>query len=219
MVASPVTFPIKTLNLSPGSHILIEQVSWDDYEALLEELGEDRRIPRVNYCQGTLELMSPLPAHERPHRIIAYIVTAILDAQNRDWEDFGSTTFKKPKKAGLEPDTCFYIENARQVRSLLRMDMKINPPPDLAIESDVTSKTTMDAYEVIGVPEVWIYDNNRLKIYLLQQEGYGETTNSLIFPDINVVEIIPKLVEQAFEQGTSQMLRELRLSLSQDSEK
>ncbi|ACK66468.1 protein of unknown function DUF820 [Rippkaea orientalis PCC 8801] len=217
MVASPVTFPIRTLNLSPGSHILIEQVSWDHYEALLEELGEDRRIPRVNYCQGTLELMSPLPAHERPHRIIAYIVTAILDAQNRDWEDFGSTTFKKPKKAGLEPDTCFYIENARQVRSLLRMDMKINPPPDLAIESDVTSKTTMDAYEVIGVPEVWIYDNNRLKIYLLQQEGYGETTNSLIFPDINVVEIIPKLVEQAFEQGTSQMLRELRLSLTKDS--
>ncbi|MEA5532567.1 Uma2 family endonuclease [Crocosphaera sp. XPORK-15E] len=217
MVASSVTFSLKSLNLSPGSHVLIEQVSWDDYEALLEELGEDRRIPRVNYCQGTIELMSPLPAHERPHRIIAYIVTAILDAQNRNWEDFGSTTFKKPKKAGLEPDTCFYIENAPQVRSLLRMDMAIDPPPDLAIESDVTSKTTMDAYEVIGVPEVWIYDNNRLTIHLLQQEGYVETANSLIFPDINVVQIIPKLVQQAFEKGTSQMLRELRLSLTQDS--
>ncbi|MEA5508509.1 Uma2 family endonuclease [Crocosphaera sp. UHCC 0190] len=217
MVAFPVTFPIKTLNLSPGSHALIEQVSWEDYEALLEELGGDRRIPRINYCHETLELMSPLPAHERPHRIIAYIVTAILDAQNRDWEDFGSTTFKKPKKAGLEPDTCFYIENALQVRSLLRMDMAIDPPPDLAIESDVTSKTTMDAYQVIGVPEVWIYDNNRLNIHLLQQEGYVETANSLIFPDINVVQIIPKLVQKAFDQGTSQMLREFRLSLSKDS--
>ncbi|MEA5532569.1 Uma2 family endonuclease [Crocosphaera sp. XPORK-15E] len=217
MVASPVTFSLKSLNLSPGSHVLIEQVSWDDYEALLEELGEDRRIPRLNYCHETLELMSPLPAHERPHRIIAYIVTAILDAQNRNWEDFGSTTFKKPKKAGLEPDTCFYIENAPQVRSLLRMDMAINPPPDLAIESDVTSKTTMDAYQVIGVPEVWIYDNNRLTIHLLQQEGYVETANSLIFPDINVVPIIPKLVQKAFDQGTSQMLRELRISLTKDS--
>lgn len=216
MVASSVTFPIRTLNLSPGSHVLIEQVSWEDYEALLEELGENRRIPRVNYCQGTLELMSPLPAHERPHRIIAYVVTAILDAQNRDWEDFGSTTFKKPKKAGLEPDTCFYIENAPQVRRHLRMDMAVDPPPDLAIESDVTSKTTMEAYQVIGVPEVWIYDNHRLKIHVLQQEGYVETANSLIFPDINVVQIIPKLVQQAFEQGTSQMLRELRLSLTQD---
>ena len=214
MVTSPVTFPISTLNLSPGSHVLIEEVSWDNYEALLEELGGDRRIPRLNYCNGTLELMSPLPAHERPHRIIAYIVTAILDAQNRDWEDFGSTTLKKPKKVGLEPDTCFYIEKARQVRHHLRLDLDIDPPPDLAIESDVTSKTTMEAYQVIGVPEVWVYDNNRLKVYLLEQDGYVETTKSLIFPDIDIVQILPKLVQQAFEKGTSQMLRELRLSLT-----
>jgi Uma2 family endonuclease len=214
MVASPVTFSIRTLNLSPGSHVLIEDISWEEYEALLKELGEDRLIPRLNYCQGTLELMSPLPAHERPNRIIAYIVTAILDAQNRDWEDFGSTTFKKPKQAGLEPDTCFYIKNAVRVRSHVRMDMTVDPPPDLAIESDVTSKTTMEAYEVIGVPEVWIYENDKLKINLLQQDGYLETANSLIFPDLNIGEMIPKLVQQAFQKGTSQMLGELRLSLA-----
>jgi Uma2 family endonuclease len=214
MVVSSVTFPIRTLNLSPGSHVLIKDVSWEEYEALLEELEGDRHIPRLNYCHGILELMSPLPAHERPNRIIAYIITAILDAQNRAWEDFGSTTFKKPQKAGLEPDTCFYIENAARVRSHLRMDMEVDPPPDLAIESDVTSTTTMEAYEVIGVPEVWIYENDRLKINLLQKDGYIETANSLLFPDLNVVEIIPKLVQQAFQKGTSQMLRELRLSLA-----
>ncbi len=102
-----VTTPIKNIELSPGSHLLIPDVTWEQYEVLLNELGEERRTPRINYCNGTLELMSPLPAHERPHRIIAYIVTAILDAQGRNWEDFGSTTFKKPQQAGLEPDTCF----------------------------------------------------------------------------------------------------------------
>ena len=214
MITSPVTFPIKTLSLSPGSHVMIEDVSWEEYEALLEELGGDRLIPRINYCHGTLELMSPLPAHERPNRIIAYIVTTILDAQNREWEDFGSTTFKKPLRAGLEPDTCFYIENAARVRSHLRMDMEIEPPPDLAIEADVTSKTTLEAYEVIGVPEVWIYENGKLKIYLLQADGYVATANSLIFPDINVIEMIPNLVQQAFQKGTSQMLREFRHSRS-----
>lgn len=217
MVASPVTFPIRTLNLSPGSHVLIEEVSWEDYEALLAELGGDRPIPRLNYCDGTLELISPLPAYERPNRIIAYIITTILDAQNREWEDFGSTTFKKLKKAGLEPDTCFYIDNAPRVRNHfgmdMGMDMTVDPPPDLAIESDVTSKTTMAAYAVIGVPEVWIYENNTLTINLLQKEGYSETTNSLVFPELAVGAMIPKLVQQAFQQGTSQMLRELRLSL------
>lgn len=75
---------IKALNLSPGGHLLIPDVTWEQYEALLEDLGEERRVPRINYCNGTLEIMSPLPAHERPHRIIADIVKAILDAQDRE---------------------------------------------------------------------------------------------------------------------------------------
>ena len=213
MVTSSVAFPIKTLNLSPGSHVLINKVSWQDYENLLDELGEARHNPRINYYLGTLELMAPLPAHERPNRIIAYIVTAILDSQNRDWEDFGSTTFKKSPEVGLEPDSCFYIKNATQVRPNLRMNMSIDPPPDLAIESDVTSKTTLKAYAILGVSEVWIYENDQLKIFVLQKQGYSETLNSLIFPDFNLVEMIPNLIKQAFQIGTSQMLRELRRSL------
>ncbi len=214
MIASPVTFALKALNLSPGSHLIIEDVSWEKYIALLQELGETRQIPRINYCHGILELMSPLPAHERPNRIIAYIVTAILDAQNREWEDFGSTTFKKPKQAGVESDTCFYIENAAKVRHSLRLDMTIDPPPDLAIEADVTSKTTLEAYAVIGVSEIWIYDNRQLKIYLLQSDGYVESENSLVFPDFNIQEMIPSLLDQAFREGTSQMLRQLRHNLA-----
>ena len=210
-----VTTPIKTIALSPGSHLLIPNVTWEQYEDLLAELGEERRIPRINYCNGTLELMSPLPAHERPHRIIGYIVTAILDAQRREWEDFGSTTFKKLKQAGLEPDTCFYIQNAERVRDLQRMDMTQDPPPDLAIEADVTSKTTLEAYAVLQVPEVWIYDNGKLKIHLLQNGEYQESAISPTFPDVAIAEIIPQLVQQAFQQGTSTMLRNLRNQMAE----
>ena len=210
-----ITTPIKTIALSPGSHLLIPNVTWEQYEDLLAELGEERRIPRINYCNGTLELMSPLPAHERPHRIIGYIVTAILDAQRREWEDFGSTTFKKSKRAGLEPDTCFYIQNAERVRDLQRMDMTQDPPPDLAIEADVTSKTTLEAYAVLQVPEVWIYDNGKLKIHLLQNDEYQESTISPTFPDVAIAEIIPQLVQQAFQQGTSTMLRNLRNQMAE----
>ncbi|MEL6384182.1 MAG: Uma2 family endonuclease [Cyanobacteria bacterium J06626_18] len=124
-VINVVELPIKTLDLSPGSHVLIPGVTWEQYEALLADLGEDRHIPRINYCNEILELMSPLPVHERLHRIIGYIVTALLDAQGRDWEDFGATTFKKSKKAGLEPDTCFHIQNAVQARSLMRVNLEV----------------------------------------------------------------------------------------------
>ncbi|MCJ2541768.1 Uma2 family endonuclease [Thermostichus vulcanus] len=205
------------VHLSPGSHLLIEGVSWEQYEAFLEELGEERRVPRINYCDGILELMSPLPAHERPHRIIAHILVALLDAQERAWEDFGSTTFRKPKRAGLEPDTCFYIQHAPQVCSHMRMDMEVDPPPDLAIETDVTSKTTFDAYATLEVPELWIYENRRLRIYLLTPEGYRDSTVSLVFPEVDILTLIPERVERAFEVGTSQMLREFRASLQASS--
>ena len=39
-----------------------------------------------------------------------------------------------------------------------RIDLAVDPPPDLAIESDFTSKTRIDAYLAIRVPELWVYD-------------------------------------------------------------
>ena len=207
-----VTIPISTIELTPGSHIAIHNLSWQDFERLLEDLGEGRST-RVAYYRGTLEIMSPLAIHERPHRIIADIVKAILDSQGRDWEDFGSTTFKRPEIAGVEPDTCFYIQNASRVRGCTDMDLEIYPPPDLAIESDVTSKTTLDAYHSLRVPEVWIY-RSQLKIYILQDGDYIESPTSLVFPSLPIPTLIPQLVQKAITDGTSRMLRELKTQLT-----
>ncbi len=209
-----VTIPIRAIELNPGSTISIHNLSWQDFEQILAELGEQRNT-RMAYYRGTLEIMSPLALHERPHRIIGYIVTAILDAQERDWDDFGSTTFKQPEIAGVEPDTCFYIQNTERVRGCTDMDLDVYPPPDLAIESDVTSKTTVDAYEALRVPEIWIYRNHQLRIYLLQNGDYTESPTSPIFPNLPITEMIPQLVQKAIREGTSRMLRELRIQLRQ----
>ena len=67
-----ITIPINALQLAPGSTVSIHNLSWQDFESLLSDLGE-KRSTRVAYYQGTLEIMSPLAIHERPHRIIADI--------------------------------------------------------------------------------------------------------------------------------------------------
>lgn len=206
-----VTVPVQTIKLTPGSQITIPNLSWQDFEQILIDLGE-KRSSRIIYYRGTLEIMSPLALHERPHRIIAYILTTILDIQGRNWEDFGSTTLKRPEIAGIEPDTCFYIQNADRMQGCTNLDLKQYPPPDLAIEADVTSRTTLDAYEAMGVPEVWIYRNKQLKVYLLSDRGYTEISISPIFPDLPLTELIPQLVEKAINEGTSKMLRDLRTS-------
>lgn len=203
-----ITTPIKAIALSAGSRISIPNLTWQDFEQILVDAGEKRNT-RMTYYRGTLEIMSPLALHERPHRIIADIVKA----KERDWEDFGSTTFKRPDIAGVEPDTCFYIQNADLVRDCTNMDLSIYPPPDLAIESDVTSKTALKAYESILVPEVWIYSNRKLTIHILQRDRYVATDNSLVFPDLSITELIPPLVEKAIKLGTSRMLRALKAQL------
>ncbi len=214
-IAAPITVPIKNIQLTPGSMITIPDVSWEQFEAILAELGSGRSI-RIAYSRGTLEIISPLPAHERPHRIIGYIVTTLLDAQERDWEDFGSTTFKQQQKAaGLEPDTCFYIQNAAQVRNCMRMDLAVYPPPDLAIEADITSKTTLEAYYALQVPEVWVYDSGKLTTKVFQDSNYIESATSLTFPNLPIAELIPKLFQQAFADGSSQMLRHLRKQITE----
>ncbi len=211
-----ITIPIEAIEIDPGNRISIHNVSWQDFENILTELGEKRNT-RVAYYKGTLEIMSPLALHERPHRIIADIVKAILNMQDRDWEDFGSTTLKLPIIAGVEPDTCFYIQNAALVRGCTNMDLSIYPPPDLSIESDVTSKTALDAYEALGVPEVWIYSNSKLKVYIFdrtaERNRYIEINSSPTFPNVPIIELIPKLVNQAISLGTSRMLRSLKSEL------
>jgi len=208
-----VTIPIKSIDLRNGSVIAIYSLSWRDYEDILNELGEDRHT-RIAYYQGTLEIISPLSRHERPHRIAGDIVKAILDAQGRDWEDFGSTTFYRRGRAGVEPDTCFYVTNAALVRGCQeRIDVDIYPPPDLAIESDVTSKTLLSAYEAIAVPEIWVYRDDSLKIFLWKDGQYVDSESSLLFPELEIKTLIPQLVQQGMAIGASSMLREFRKSL------
>lgn len=209
-----VAVPIQSLELTPGSAVSIHNLSWQEFEDILAELGE-RRSVRLTYYRGTLELMSPRALHERPHRIIADIVKTLLDGSERDWEDFGSTTFKRPELAGVEPDSCLYIQNAARVKGCIEMDLEVYPPPDLAIECDVTSRTALQVYRVIEVPEVWIYREGRLTIYLLDGSGnYESSASSPTFPNLPLTELIPELVQKAIAQGTSQMLRQLRTEFS-----
>ncbi len=221
-VATPIEVPLQSIELSPGSCLTLQDVTWEVFEAIQDAYDERPNI-RLAYCDGVLEITSPLLVQERLNRILADIITTILDAQGRDWEDFGSSTLRRQQKsAGVEPDTGLYVANADRVRDCMRLDLETDPPPDLAIESDLTSRTVLEAYERLQVPELWISEGGGLRIYLLMDGIYGESSRSLIFPEpifpgVAIVDLIPVLLQQAFEAGTSRMLRSLRERLRSGS--
>ncbi len=208
----PILKPISQLRLSPGSVVTIPHVSWQEFESILQEMGESRSA-RVAYSQNTLEIMVPLPEHEKPKDLISDIVKTLLKMSNRRYEPFGSTTFKRENTAGVEPDACFYIQNYQQMINRRRLQPE-DPPPDLAIETDVTSKTTLDAYEAIGVPELWIYNSGKFNIYLFQDRKYITSDTSPLFPGIPLTQLIPARVERAWQVGTVQALVEFEEAIA-----
>jgi Uma2 family endonuclease len=208
----PVVKPISKIHLAPGSLVTILDVTWQEFELILQEMG-NKRAARVAYSEGTLEIMVPLPEHEKSKEIISDIVKTLLRVQKIRYEPFGSTTFKRKGLAGVEPDACFYIKNYQMMIGRRRLEPN-DPPPDLAIETDVTSKTTIDAYLAIGVPEVWIYDGGNFTIYLLQDNKYIKSDTSPNFPGVNISRIITDTVERAWVVGNLQALEELESSLT-----
>ena len=201
-----VKIPIHAIDLAPGSRLQVADVTWQQYQALLDDLGETRRTPHIHYYNQTLDIMAPLPEHERSIVLIADLVKIILRVQQRPWESLRSTTFKREGLAGVEPDDCFYIQHQSAVIGKDRIDLAIDPPPDLAIESDVTSKTQTAAYEAIGVPELWIYDAGNLRIFHLQAGKYIEMETSPTFPDLPIKGMTSQVLQQAKAIGTSQAL-------------
>jgi Uma2 family endonuclease len=205
-VVTPVVKPVSQMQLAPGSAVTIPNVSWQEFESILQELGEQRSA-RVAYSQGTLEIMVPLPEHEIPRDLLSDFVKILLKAKGIKFQPFGSTTFKREGTAGVEPDACFYIQNYQRMIGRRRLQPD-DPPPDLAIETDVTSKTTLEAYRAIGVPEVWIYDSGKLNIYLLSEGIYLKSDISPNFENIQLTQIIPALVERAWQVGSFEALEE-----------
>jgi Uma2 family endonuclease len=194
-----------------ADRVVLHNISWQQFENLLVDLGESRAA-RVAYDEGTLEIMTPLPEHEYYKEAIGDAIKDIAEVLDQDYESLGSTTWKREiKKAGVEPDNCFYFQNEPRIRGKLEFDLSQDPPPDLALEIDVTSKSLsrFSIYARLGVPEIWCYDSGELKIYQLQNEGYIEVETSSVFPTLRVQEL-PALIEQYPPQGRRAMRRAVR---------
>lgn len=115
--------------------VLLHNISWQQFENLLVDLGQTRSS-RVAYNNGTLEIITPLPECEYYKEIIGTAIKDIAEVLERDYESLGSTTWKREiKMAGVEPDNCFYFQNEARIRGQLHYDLAIDPPPDLVLKS------------------------------------------------------------------------------------
>ena len=180
---------VATLLTPPTESIHLSGISWKTYETLLQELS-DRRL-RLTYNRGNLEIMAPSPEHERFKKVSGRFVETMAEELDIRIEPLGSTTFKRPELSGAEPDECFYIYNIDAVRGKKRLDLTLDPAPDLVVEIDITSssQSRLQVYADLGVAEVWIYNGESLVIQQLQNGIYIISQTSQFFRNLPIPEI------------------------------
>jgi len=201
---------LNRIEISAGQKIYLHDVSWEEFGQILSELGE-KRATRIAYYAGELEIRMPLPEHKRIKVLISNLLVVLLEELDLPWESLGSSIFKNDlMKTGIEPDDCFYIKNCQAIVGKKRLDLTIDPPPDLVIEVDLTSLTQISAYQALGVPEIWQYQQGKLAIFRLTEGCYVESNTSSLFPSLPIKSGISQVLERSTEILTSEARKEFR---------
>ena len=203
---------LETIETLPdNSTLLLHEVSWTEYEDLLALLPDNPRF-RLSYDQGTLEIMTLSPRHERLKSLFAHLLAVLTEELDLNLVGLGSTTFRLAEAArGLEPDDCYYIHQAERMAGQDTIDLATDPPPDLVVEVDIShpSLDKFPIYASLRVPEAWRHDGDTLQFFRLIGERYSQTPESGLFPLLSA-EVLASFVQQGKEHGIIPMIRAFR---------
>jgi Uma2 family endonuclease len=195
------------------NRVILNPVSWDTFNQLLQELG-DKRSQRLAYSQGTMEIMTPLGKHEHSNRFIERLIYVIIDELELEVKSLGSLTLKVDSlKKGVEPDSCFYIQNEFRVRNKQNIEIGVDPVPDLVLEIDVTSSSLdkLSIYGALAVPEIWRYNGYALTALVWDGDNqvYQVSDYSRVFIWLRVNEL-SGFMQQCSRDGETKTLKDFR---------
>jgi Uma2 family endonuclease len=193
---------------SPPQRFVLQGVRWEVYQEL-RKLPENDHV-RMTFDEGVLEMMTPSAGHERWSDLIGQLISVWRLELAVDIVSCRSMTLiRKDLKKGLEPDNCYYIQHESQVRHKSVLDFAVDPPPDLAIEIDVSKNSAgkRKLYAAFGVPEVWRYDGQQIEVYALgPKQRYLPCVESICFPGIPLAEMARVLGRMSTERETALIL-------------
>ena len=189
--------------------ILISDISWDFYVAFCDEIGE--RPIRLSFSDGLLEIMITHAPHEFYKTMLAKLIEAIIFELAIPVRSGGSMTFqRKDLEKGFEPDECWWIEHEAEVRCKREFDFRADPPPDLAIEIEISRSLVrrVDIFAAMGVKELWRHNGKTLRFCLLGDDRkYHDRETSHAFPFLKPADLEPYLRIDAEIDETTRVRR------------
>src|SRR5438067_3510211 len=98
-------------HLPPDSTLVFNDVAWEEYEGLLDDVGEASGL-RIGYDSGRPQVMTLPMSHERYSEFVQDLVRLLSLRLRIRVLSFGSMTLKKPPSHGWEPGKCHYLHDA-----------------------------------------------------------------------------------------------------------
>lgn len=201
--------------LPAGAKLELPNVDWDEYEHLLTQMESFHPGHRLSYDRGRLTIVSPSLEHERAKEFFSGLVNALAEEMDLTLEPAGATTFKrKLLKKGVEADACFYVQNAARVIGRRTFRGGEYPPPDVAVEIDMSNDSLdkFPIYAALRVPEIWRYDGVTTRFYKLAGDSYEVIQDSHTFPTLTA-NIITQHLELRKTDGHTAALKAFRQTL------
>jgi len=201
-------------HLPDGATLTFSDVSWQDYEKLLDDFAERSHF-RINYDRGRLEIVSPLPDHEAYARFIERLIQIVSEELSIPIQSYGTTTWRRQKRHnGAEPDCSYYVRNAASVIGKRTFDLDSDPPPDIVVEIDTSSRSLhkFPIYAGLEIPEVWQYNGTIVRFYKLSSLSYLEVEESRFIPSLKSAALSFALQQSKIE-GQTAALSTFRASL------
>jgi Uma2 family endonuclease len=200
-------------HLPAAAVLVLDDVSWEQYEQISEQLAERPSI-RITYDQGRLEIVSTSTVHERWKVFIELVAAAVCEEFGISMESCGGMTQKRKRdQRGTEADTCFYVANARQIINRDDFDLETGPPPDIVVEVDKANQSfdKFGIYATFGVPEIWRCDvrRKRIEMYELRENSYVIIESSRSLPSLTP-EVLLRFIEQRKTHGQIAALKSFR---------
>lgn len=144
--------------------------------------------------------------------MMARVIETIAEHLDLEFRNLGSTTLRREDlERGVEPDSCFYINNEATVRGKRRLDLMVDPPQDIVVDIDLThsSMYKKGVFAALGVPEVWRDTGERLTILALDRATYVEIPMSRQLPGVTA-DAVTELVAASMTSGRIEWLRHVR---------
>ncbi|RPI76351.1 MAG: Uma2 family endonuclease [Planctomycetaceae bacterium] len=209
---------MSTVAIDFNAAVMLTGVSWADYERT--RANPTNRNLRMTYFKGTLEIMSPSHRHGWISVLIGRLIDEWTVARRIPIHSGRATTFKRIEaESGLEPGNCYYIQQEPRVRFRHEIDLDCDPPPDLAIEVEITNRVTprLPVYAELGVSEIWRWHKEELTILRLETGGvYHAIAASEVLPGFPI-ELAREILLRRESTPETELILEFRTRISRDS--